>query len=289
MKELVIDLSKGAEHSHLEYFLDDLVAILLACLTTFRRLQSLGLRGPAVDSMDMTDSVRLSIRALASDLLRYVPLLELQELTLALPLTYDYSAIMRRAITAEDTPLRLPLHSALAYIKHLDLTIYDSHDKDPSAVRVPPSTFQAVPRSAVQLRPPNYAYAAQFFKFAQLPTRLESLRMSCTHTLDMESTNRSINHLLGVAKDVPFTIAGTNITLYLQMHIMCNVVYGVLLRHPFNTLVSTSVKMGGDITHCLTLCCPNMGRVTVVPTYNYSEGRDTIPPASTKLALATDF
>ena len=178
--------SLSAEHAHLEHFLEDMVAILPVCLTSFRNLLAIGIRGPAIDSVDMSDAVRLALRTLASDLLRYVPMLNLQELTLALPLTYDFSAIIRRAMTTEDTPLRIPLHTAMAPLRHVDLTVYDSHDKDPISGRVPPSTSRATPRAAAQLRPPNYAYAAQFFRLAHLPARLESLRISCTHFLDMD-------------------------------------------------------------------------------------------------------
>ena len=88
------------------------------------------------------------------------------------------------------------------------------------------------------------------------------------HTLGMESANGSVNRSLGVAEDVPFVIAGSDITLYLQVHVMRDAAYGVLLGRPFDTLASTIVETGADGTHRLTLRCPNTGRVAVVPMYN---------------------
>ena len=89
--------------------------------------------------------------------------------------------------------------------------------------------------------------------------------------------------------DVPFVIAGTDITLYLQMHVMRDAAYGVLLGRPFDTLANTIVENGAGGVHRLTLRCPNTGRVAVVPTYNRGEDRGAAKGAPPKAVSATGF
>ena len=100
------------------------------------------------------------------------------------------------------------------------------------------------------------------------------------NTLGMESANGIVNRSLGVVMDVPLTINGTNITLYLQMHVMRDAAYGILLGRPFDTLASTIVETSPDGVHKLTLRCPNTQRVAVVPTFNRGEGRPALPAAA---------
>ena len=98
--------------------------------------------------------------------------------------------------------------------------------------------------------------------------------------LGMESANGQVNRSLGVAVDVPLVINGTGITLYLQMHVMRDAAYGVLLGRPFDNLASTIVEQSPDGIHRLTIRCPNSRRVAVVPTYNRGEGRPPMPGPS---------
>ena len=100
------------------------------------------------------------------------------------------------------------------------------------------------------------------------------------NTLGMESANGQVNRSLGVAVDVPLVINGTGITLYLQMHVMRDAAYGVLLGRPFDNLASTIVEQSPDGIHRLTIRCPNSRRVAVVPTYNRGEGRPPMPGPS---------
>ena len=46
--------------------------------------------------------------------------------------------------------------------------------------------------------------------------------------LNMQSTNGEINKLLGLARNVPFCFG--NVTVYLQVHIICSPAYDILLR-----------------------------------------------------------
>ena len=105
---------------------------------------------------------------------------------------------------------------------------------------------------------------------------------SPVHTLGMQSANGSVNRSLGVVADVPLEIQDTGITLYVQMHVMRDAAYGVLLGRPFDALASTIVETSSDGVHKLTLRCPNTQRVAVVPTYNRGEGRPEVrKPART--------
>ena len=101
------------------------------------------------------------------------------------------------------------------------------------------------------------------------------------NTLGMESANGIVNRSLGVAMDVPLTINGTGITLYLQMHVMRDAAYGILLGRPFDALASTIVETSPDGVHRLTLRCPNTQRIAVVPTFNRGEGRP-VPQTAAK-------
>ena len=50
----------------------------------------------------------------------------------------------------------------------------------------------------------------------------------------MQSANGEVNQSLGLVCNIPYTVRG--ITLYLQIHIIQNVPYDLLLGHLFNVL-----------------------------------------------------
>lgn len=200
-----IDLRRSGSHSDLEHFVEDLTAIMTACLSAFRNLLVLSLRGPAFDHREVSRKVRSGMRLLAGDLLRYAPV-KLQDLSLALASTEDYSTVLRRAITSGDTPLRIPLHTAMAGIKHLDLTIYATAPRTGTSsastghIQIGASSgtrsAEDPVNGASQYEPSNHAYAAMFFHFAQLPAQLESLKLSCSDMLNMDHLDiQSLSHL----------------------------------------------------------------------------------------------
>ncbi|KAG5640348.1 hypothetical protein DXG03_009137 [Asterophora parasitica] len=61
-----------------------------------------------------------------------------------------------------------------------------------------------------------------------------------TVILHMQSANRMVDPSLGLAWNIPCTIG--NITLYLQIHIIWNLAYNILLGRPFDVLTCSSVK-----------------------------------------------
>jgi gag-polyprotein putative aspartyl protease len=84
-------------------------------------------------------------------------------------------------------------------------------------------------------------------------------------TIEMESANRSVERTLGLAKNVPFTCGG--ITVYLQVHIMSNPAYKVLLGRPFDIVMESVVKNEKDGNQTLTLTDPNTGERCEMRTY----------------------
>ena len=84
-------------------------------------------------------------------------------------------------------------------------------------------------------------------------------------TVEMESANRSVEKMLGLAKNVLFTCGG--ITIYLQVHIMSSPAYKVLLGQPFDIITESLVKNEKDGGQTLTLTDPNMGEQCVMHTY----------------------
>jgi hypothetical protein len=84
-------------------------------------------------------------------------------------------------------------------------------------------------------------------------------------TIEMESANRSVEKTLGLAKNVPFTCGG--ITVYLQVHIMSNPAYKVLLGRPFDIVTESVVKNESDGNQTLTLTDPNTGERCEMHTY----------------------
>jgi hypothetical protein len=81
----------------------------------------------------------------------------------------------------------------------------------------------------------------------------------------MESANKSLEKTLGLAKNVPFVFGP--ITVYLQVHVIENAAYKVLLGRPFDTITESEVKNSKDGSQSLTLTDLNSGERCVMNTY----------------------
>ena len=81
----------------------------------------------------------------------------------------------------------------------------------------------------------------------------------------MESANKTLERTLGLAKNVPF-LFGT-ITVYLQVHVIGNAAYKVLLGRPFDIVTESIVKNAKDGSQSLTLTDPNTGERCVMQTH----------------------
>ena len=84
-------------------------------------------------------------------------------------------------------------------------------------------------------------------------------------TVQMQSANNTLEKTLGLAKNVPF-LFGT-ITVYLQVHVVENAAYKVLLGRPFDIVTESIVKNAKDGSQSLTLTDPNTGVRCVMHTH----------------------
>ncbi|KAJ7048551.1 hypothetical protein C8F01DRAFT_1267051 [Mycena amicta] len=94
-----------------------------------------------------------------------------------------------------------------------------------------------------------------------------------TIVLQMQSANGAITPSLGVARNVSFRLK--NMTLYLQIHVVRNPAYDILLERPFDVLTQSIVHNYSNGDQTLTIQDPNTGNTITVP---------TIPRGSSRIA-----
>jgi hypothetical protein len=83
--------------------------------------------------------------------------------------------------------------------------------------------------------------------------------------IKMESASSHHELTLGLARNVVFAIGG--LKFFLQIHILPNPPYRMLLGKPFDRLTTSTVKTFADGNTEVTLTDPNTKRSVVVPTY----------------------
>lgn len=83
--------------------------------------------------------------------------------------------------------------------------------------------------------------------------------------IHMQSANNQIEMTLGLARNVPFLFG--DITVYLQVHIINEPAYRVLLGRPFDVLTESIVHNSADGGQTITIKDPNTGRRSTLPTY----------------------
>lgn len=81
----------------------------------------------------------------------------------------------------------------------------------------------------------------------------------------MQSANKQVERTVGLARNVPFRF--NDITIYLQVHIIKNPAYNVLLGRPFDTLTKSSVQNYEDGGQLVTITDPNTGRRCTLSTF----------------------
>jgi hypothetical protein len=92
--------------------------------------------------------------------------------------------------------------------------------------------------------------------------------------LNMVSANGGVDQSLGLAKNVPFQIG--DIMLYLQVHVLRQPTYDILLGRPFDILTELVVCNYSNENQTITILDPNSGKKVTVPTvkrgsYHFSE------------------
>ncbi|KAF7344736.1 hypothetical protein MVEN_01634300 [Mycena venus] len=90
--------------------------------------------------------------------------------------------------------------------------------------------------------------------------------------LRMQSANGAITPSLGLARNVPFRVG--DITLYLQVHIIRNPAYDVLLGRPFDVLTQSIVRNFANEGQTITICDPNTGKLATIPTIPRGSARN---------------
>ena len=85
-----------------------------------------------------------------------------------------------------------------------------------------------------------------------------------TVILRMQSANGSIDNSLSLARNVPFLIG--DLTVYMQVHVICAPAYDILLGRPFDVLTESVIRNYRNEDQTITIHDPNSGRVTTIPT-----------------------
>jgi hypothetical protein len=93
-------------------------------------------------------------------------------------------------------------------------------------------------------------------------------------TIPMQSANSGIDHSLGLACNVPCEIS--NITLYMQIHIICNPAYDILLGRPFDVLMESVIQNYRNEAQTITIRDLNSSRTATIPTIPRSHRRQTV-------------
>jgi hypothetical protein len=94
-------------------------------------------------------------------------------------------------------------------------------------------------------------------------------------TVHMESANKALEETLGLAKNVPLIFG--HIVIYLQVHIIREPAYKVLLGRPFDSVTESLVKNEKNGSQTLTLTDPNTGERCAMSTYERGKQPGILP------------
>lgn len=97
--------------------------------------------------------------------------------------------------------------------------------------------------------------------------------------IHMQSANKQVEKTLGLARNVPFLFK--EITLYLQVHIVNEPAYKVLLGRPFDALTESVIQNDRDGGQLITIKDPNTGRRATLPTYHRGQPPETLKRTTT--------
>ena len=86
-----------------------------------------------------------------------------------------------------------------------------------------------------------------------------------TLRIHLVSANGTFDYSLGLAQNIPFQV-GT-ITVYLQVHIIREPSYGVLLGRPFDIVTQSVVRNFANADQTITVFDPDTGRHATIPTF----------------------
>jgi hypothetical protein len=104
--------------------------------------------------------------------------------------------------------------------------------------------------------------------------------------LQMESANGEIDPSLGLARNVPCQIG--SVTLYLQIHVIREPAYDILLGRPFDVLTQSLVKNFSDENQTITIHDPNSHETACIPTFPRGQPRHRLPSRPEKRRQKTE-
>ena len=81
--------------------------------------------------------------------------------------------------------------------------------------------------------------------------------------LNMQSANREVDKLLGLARNVPFHVG--DVTVFLQVHVIRSPAYDILLGRPFDVLTESVVHNFANEDQTITIHNPNSRTNVTVP------------------------
>jgi len=84
-------------------------------------------------------------------------------------------------------------------------------------------------------------------------------------TINMQSANGQISRTCGLAKNVPFSFG--EVTVYLQVHVVDNPPYKILLGRPFDVLTESRITNSAEGTQMIVITDPNTKHRATLPTY----------------------
>ncbi|EIW51107.1 uncharacterized protein TRAVEDRAFT_54892, partial [Trametes versicolor FP-101664 SS1] len=85
-----------------------------------------------------------------------------------------------------------------------------------------------------------------------------------TIRLNMQSANGEVEKSLELVRNMPFKVS--TIVLYLQVHVVRNAAYDMLLGRPFDVLTKSVIKNFDNEDQTITIECPNTGQIATIPT-----------------------
>lgn len=102
--------------------------------------------------------------------------------------------------------------------------------------------------------------------------------------IHMQSANKGLDLSLGLAHNVPFQFG--DITIYMQVHIIRETAYDVLLGRPFDVNCTSIVQNFANEEQTITIHDPNSKRVATVPTQPRGSKRYLNSPLTSRLPPA---
>ena len=167
-------------------YIQDLGSILPACFPSYQRLKTLRISGPYypgghVQDFPFPEDLRHALRNTIETILGHASAGSFNELSLALPLTHDFAALIDDARYMILT-LPTPFQDLLTTLSHLDINVGDN--SGPGGQH-----WMLKPKSGAQKAYPNEKFAPGFFAFIEIANNVETLRIRATHVLDMDLLN----------------------------------------------------------------------------------------------------